>query len=75
MNLKNGYDHLKFVNPNTGQFCNPVWFSILTKDHHSVKSIETAMLRRFSKSQYIGATRNVQFYDNQNKTLINEYPI
>lgn len=73
MNLKNNYDHLKLVNRNTGELVNPVWFSVLSKDNKPYNSITTAMLRRFAKSNYVGATRNIQFYDNQTKELIQEF--
>ena len=73
-NLKNHNEHLKLVGKN-GELVNPVWYSILSKDHQTEQKITNGFLRRYANSKYYGNCTNIQLYDNQTKTLIKTYTI
>lgn len=75
INLKNGNDHLKHYSTVKNGFVNPVWYSVISKDHKPIVNIETQMLRRLAKSNLAGAAQIVQFRDNTTNELISEYKL
>lgn len=74
MCLKNGNEHLKTKAKN-GSICNPVWYSIISKDKKQTSEIISKMLRRFEKSKYHTATQMLIFYDNMTKKELQRFRV
>ncbi|RRO19668.1 hypothetical protein [Flavobacteriaceae bacterium 14752] len=69
--LKN--DEFKINHSGTGKLINPVFYSYLKQNHKSNEVIITGMLNRFQKQPIYKASRYIDFYDNQTKTLIHRH--
>ena len=64
--LKNGYDHLKYSDGQRKS--NPVWYSFLKHNTHSLSDICAKMEKRLRHHATLGAAAQVVFfYDNKNR--------
>lgn len=71
--LKNGFNHLKTRDLNSGRLLNPIWYSYYSKNNKSVEQIISKMLDGI-ENKFGAALQVVTFYDNTgNKEEIKSY--